>query len=102
VYTGILTAFYVILVDTVVNNVPLVGSRNLQYRVVSGTINLALGILTKDDWLLSHFNGAERRLRGSVCNVIVARTSIVHRPKEIVEAIAIEHIRSFAISIVAE
>ena len=61
-----------VLVDTMINDVPLVLTRNLEHRVMSGAINLILGFLLDDEVvLLIDIDGTEGRLAGTVAYVIV-------------------------------
>ena len=57
--TGTLAAVDVVLVDAVVYNVPLILTGNLQYAVVSGTVDLLFGALDEDDGLVGYLDGAE-------------------------------------------
>jgi hypothetical protein len=57
--TWTLAAIDVVLVDAVVYNVPLILTGNLQYAVVSGTVDFLLGTLDEDDGLSSYLDGAE-------------------------------------------
>ena len=51
----------IVFVDAVVYDVPLVLLRELQYAIVSGTIDFFLGALYEDDRLFSYLDGAEGR-----------------------------------------
>ena len=67
------------LVDAVVNDVPLVLARNLQDTVMGCTVNLVLGLLLDNQIVvLVDVDGAERRLCRAVADVVVGRACIIH------------------------
>jgi hypothetical protein len=57
--TRTLATIDVVLVDTVVYDIPLILARNLQYAVVCRTIDLLFGALDEDDGLVGYLDGAE-------------------------------------------
>ena len=61
-----------VLIDAMINDVPLVLARNLEHRVMSGAINLILGLLLDDEVIiLIDIDGTEGRFRCAVANVVV-------------------------------
>ena len=102
VHTRAFFALDVILVDAVIDNVPLIGVGNLKHTVVGRAVNLTLVVGTQDDRMLGHLDRTKGRGGCTIGYVIVGRAGVVNRPEEIVEAVAIEHIGGFAIGIVAQ
>lgn len=92
----------VILVDAMIDNVPLICAGLLDYGIMGGAINLVLWVLNQSDRFLGYLDRTERRLGGSVCYMIIRRTRIIHRPHEVVEAVTIEHVWRLAVSIILQ
>ena len=70
-----------VLVDAVVDNVPLVLAGQLQDGVVGRAVDLVLGLLLDDHVvLLVEGDGAEGLLRRAVAHVVVGRASVVDAP----------------------
>ena len=92
----------VVLVDAVIDDVPLVLAWNLKDGVVGSAVDFVFWHLLKDDRLLCHFDWSEWRFRGSVANVVVRTASVIYRPKEIVCSLAIEHVWSLTIGVSLE
>ena len=57
---GSLAPVYIVLVDTMVYDVPLVFTGDLQHAIMSRAIDLLLGALDEDDGLIGYLDGAER------------------------------------------
>ena len=65
-------------------------------------IDLLTGILNEDDGVGRHFDGTGGRLGGAIGHVVVGGASVVDAPKEIIDAVAIEHIGALAVGVVGE
>ena len=85
-----------------VHDVPLIGSRHLDDRVVGRAIDFALRILLQHHRLVGHLDWAERRGRCAVGHVVVGRSRVVDRPHEIVQSVAVEHVGRLTVGVVAE
>ena len=71
-------AVYIVLIDAVIDNIPLVATRNLEHGVVGGSIDLVLGLLTDDKVaLLVDADGPQRRLGGAVADMVIGGTRVV-------------------------
>ena len=92
----------VILVDAVIYDIPLICAWLLNHGVMGCAINLVLWILNQNDRILGYLDRTERRLRCSISHMIVGCTRIIHRPHEVVESVAIEHVWRLAISIILQ
>lgn len=92
-------AVEIVFIDAVVDDVPLVFAGDLEYGVVCRSVDELLGRLLKDGGVgaVHHLDGTERTLCRTVGNVVVCRTGVVDRPKEIVGAFAVEHVGGFAV-----
>ena len=91
-----------VLVDAVVDYVPVVGAGNVNHRVVGSAVDGVLGVLLQCDRLFCHGDRSKRRFRCAVSHVIVGRTSVVDRPHEVVQTVAVEHVGCLAIGIVLQ
>ena len=69
---------------------------------MGGSVNFALIVLTQDDGVFRHFDGSQWRRGGAVGHMIVGRAGVVHRPQEIIDAVAVEDIGGLAIGVVAK
>lgn len=86
-----------VLVDAVVDDVPLITAGNLEHAVVGGAVDAVLGLLTDDQIVLRvDADGAEGRLRGAVADVVVGRAGVVDAPHEVIGALAIEDVGALA------
>ena len=86
-----------VLVDAVVDDVPLVAAGNLQDGVVGRAEDAVFGLLADDQIVFRvDVDGAEWRLRRAVAHVVVGRAGVVDRPEEIVRSLAVEHVGSLA------
>ena len=89
----------VALVDAVIDDVPVVGTWDVDDRVMARAVDLVAGILDDDDGVLCHFDGTLWRRAGAIGHVVVLGTGIVDTPQEIVEAVAIEHIGALTVGV---
>lgn len=92
----------VILVDAMIYDIPLICTWLLNDGIMGCAINLVLRVLDQNDRILGYLDRTERRLRCSVSHMIVGCTRIIHRPHEVVESVAIEHVWRLAISIILQ
>lgn len=86
----------VLLVDAVVHDAPLVGAGDVEHRVVGRAVDLLVGTLDEYRAWVGHLDGAEGAVGCSVGHVVVGRARVVDRPQEVVDAVAVEHVGSFA------
>ena len=90
-------AVHEVLVDAVIDDVPLILAGNLQDAVVRRAVNLVLGLLLNHQVVLFvNIDGAEGRLCRAVADVVVGRACVIDRPEEIVCALAVEDVGTLA------
>ena len=90
----------VFLVDAVINDIPLVGTGDVDDGIVCCAVDLVVRVLCYYYWLLCHADGASWRGACSVGHVIIWRAGVVDAPEEIVLSVAVEHVHSLAEGIV--
>ena len=71
----------IILVDAMIDNIPFICARLLDYGVMGSTINLMLRVLNQNDRILRYLDRTERRLGCSVSHMIVGCTAMKLLPQ---------------------
>ena len=104
--TGAILLSLISRIDSMIHDIPSISlpifPGHTEHRIMSRSNHTVSTILYQHYRTLSHLNRTKRRVRRSVCHMIVWRSRIIHRPHEIILPIAIEHVRSLPIAVILQ
>ena len=89
-------------IDAVIDDVPVIIPRNADNTVMCSAVDFLSGVLLQHDRIGGHSDRTQGRGCGTIGDMIVGRPRVIHAPKEIIKAFAIEDIGSLAVGIVLQ